>query len=172
MVKHPVLLGLAASLLIGSPAWSLDLFDAKIESGRLQITGRTDKANQEVEIVGSGEKVVSNSSRRFRFSTSYLPETCKFDLKAGKETLRDLLIANCGPRGPKGDPGAKGDTGAKGEPGEPGPRGEAGPKGDVGPKGEPGPKGDPGPKGEPGPRGEAGPKGDAGPQGEPGPRGG
>ncbi len=98
MVKHPVLLGLAASLLIGSPAWSLDLFDAKIESGRLQITGRTDKANQEVEIVGSGEKVVSNSSRRFRFSTSYLPETCKFDLKAGKETLRDLLIANCGPR--------------------------------------------------------------------------
>ena len=151
MIKQPVLLGLATSLLIGSPAWSLDLFDAKIESGRLQITGRTDKANQEVEIVGSGEKVVSNSSRRFRFSTSYLPETCKFDLKAGKETLRDLLIANCGPRGPKGEPGAKG---------EPGPRGEAGPKGDMGPKGDVGPKGEPGPKG------------DAGPQGEPGPRGG
>lgn len=157
MIKQPVLLGLATSLLIGSPAWSLDLFDAKIESGRLQITGRTDKANQEVEIVGSGEKVVSNSSRRFRFSTSYLPETCKFDLKAGKETLRDLLIANCGPRGPKGEPGAKG---------EPGPRGEAGPKGDMGPKGDVGPKGEAGPKGEPGP------KGDAGPQGEPGPRGG
>lgn len=157
MIKQPILLGLATSLLIGSPAWSLDLFDAKIESGRLQITGRTDKANQEVEIVGSGEKVVSNSSRRFRFSASYLPETCKFDLKAGKETLRDLLIANCGPRGPKGEPGAKG---------EPGPRGEAGPKGDMGPKGDVGPKGEAGPKGEPGP------KGDAGPQGEPGPRGG
>lgn len=169
MVKRPLLLGLAATLLTGSAATSLELYDAKIESGKLLITGRTDKSNQTVELVGSGEKIKSNASRRFRFSSSYLPETCKIELKGEGETLRDLLVANCGVRGPKGDPGPKGEMGARGEAG---PKGDAGPRGEAGPKGDPGPRGEAGAKGDAGPRGEPGPKGDPGPQGEPGPRGG
>jgi hypothetical protein len=178
MVKRPLLLGLAATLLTGTAATSLELNDAKIESGKLQITGRTDKANQEVELVGSGEKVKSSSARKFRFSISYLPDSCKIELKGEGQTLSDLLVANCGLRGPKGEAGPKGDAGPKGEAGakgDIGPRGEAGPKGDTGPKGDAGPKGDFGPKGDAGPRGEPGPKGDTGPngeRGEPGLRGG
>jgi hypothetical protein len=148
MPRFPFLVSFAAVLFTATSALSLELDVATIQGGKLVVTGRTTKANQEVELVNSGDKVKSSSARRFRFALSYLPETCKLDLKAGTEALSDQLVANCGPRGPKGDAGPKGDVGEKGDPG---------PKGDVGPKGEAGPKGDTGPKGDIGPKGDAGP---------------
>ncbi|MGO3930072.1 collagen-like protein, partial [Rhodopseudomonas pseudopalustris] len=137
-------------------AMALELDSLSIESGRLLIIGKTTKPNQEVEVVGTGDKVKSSSSRRFRFALSYLPETCKIDLKSGAETLTDRLIANCGPRGPKGEPGAAGPAGVAGSAGPAGPTGPAGPKGEAGPAGPAGPVG---------PAGPAGLRGDAGPAG-------
>jgi hypothetical protein len=180
MRKWRFLIGVTGLALSGSAAMALDLNTVAIDAGKLVVNGRTTKPNQEVELVGSGAKVKSSASRRFSFSLSYLPESCRIDLKADGEVAKDLLVANCAPRGPKGEPGAKGDPGPRGEAGpkgEPGPTGAAGPKGDTGPKGDPGPKGDAGPKGEAGAKGDAGPKGDPGPRGdagakgEPGPKG-
>ncbi len=168
MLKHTLLLGSVAMLMSVGTASALDLDEVAIQGGKLVITGRTSKPNQEVVVIGSGDKAQSSSSRRFRLSLSYLPENCKLDLQAGSELAKDLLVANCGPRGPKGEAGAKGEPGPRGEAG---PQGDAGPKGDIGPRGEPGPKGEAGAKGDAGPRGEPGPKGDAGPQGEPGSKG-
>jgi hypothetical protein len=183
MILRSIIAGLAATLLASGSASALDLDTIAIDSGRLIITGKTNKPGQEVELANTGDKTTSSSSKKFRFSLSYLPETCKLELKSGSEHLRDLLVANCAPRGPKGDkgePGTAGVAGARGEAGpkgDPGPRGDAGPKGDTGPAGEPGPKGDAGPrgdvsaKGDPGPKGETGSKGEAGPAGETGAKG-
>ena len=171
MLRGSFVVAAAIAVMTSASAQALDLDTVAIQGGKLVITGKTTKPGQEVEIVGPGDKVKSSSSRRFRFSLSYLPETCKLDLKAGDETAKDLIVANCGMRGPKGETGAAGAAGAAGPAGPAGPQGPAGPagaKGEMGPAGPAGPKGETGPAG---PKGEVGPKGDtgpAGPKGEPG----
>ncbi|KPF90364.1 hypothetical protein IP86_26190, partial [Rhodopseudomonas sp. AAP120] len=108
MVRGSIFVGAAIVVMTSASAMALDLDTVAIESGKLVITGKTTKPGQEVEVVGTGDKIKSSSSRRFKFSLSYLPETCKLDLKAGEETVKDLIVANCGPRGPKGEAGAAG----------------------------------------------------------------
>jgi hypothetical protein len=168
MLRRTTLAGLAAMILTSGSASALDLDTVSIESGKLIVAGKTSQPGQEVELANTGDKVKSSSSRKFKFSLSYLPETCKLDLKSGTETLTDRLVANCAPRGPKGDKGDAGPRGEAGLKGDPGAKGETGPRGDVGPAGA---KGEPGPRGDAGPKGDPGPKGDTGPQGEPGPKG-
>lgn len=108
MARRSILVGAAILAMTSGAASALEIDRLAIESGKLVITGKTTKAGQEVEVVGTGDKAKSSSSRRFKFSLSDVPETCKLDLKSGTETLTGLLVANCGPRGPKGEAGAAG----------------------------------------------------------------
>jgi hypothetical protein len=113
MARGSILVGAAIVMMTSASAMALDLDTVAIEGGKLVITGKTAKAREEVELVNTGDKVKSAASRRFRFSLSYLPETCKVDLKAEGKTTKDLLVGNCGLRGAKGEAGAAGESGAK-----------------------------------------------------------
>ena len=67
MQKRSMVIG-AAILAVAAPgsAQALELDTVAIQSGKLVITGKTSKPAQEVEVVGTGDKVKSSSSRRFR----------------------------------------------------------------------------------------------------------
>ena len=79
------------------PVAQLQVDQVEITSGRLVITGRTAKPNQVIVLVNSGDKTASLPSRRFSFSLSYLPTTCKIDLKVEAEELKDLVVSGCMP---------------------------------------------------------------------------
>ena len=86
------------------PQGQFDVEQVAITAGRLVITGRTARPNQVIELVNSGDKTASLPNRRFSFSLSYLPETCKINLKVENDELKDLLVSSCIPRG-AGAPG-------------------------------------------------------------------
>ena len=78
------------------------------------ITGRTAKPNQVIELVNSGDKTASLPNRRFSFSLTYLPDTCKISLKVENDEIKDLLVSSCMPRGGAGDSGKDGKDGKDG----------------------------------------------------------
>jgi hypothetical protein len=72
--------------------------DAKIQSGRLIVTGLTPGPNQQVKLDGRFT-VSSNASRAFAFSiANYLPPDCIVDLVSGTATGVGV-VANCAARG-------------------------------------------------------------------------
>lgn len=151
-----IMLGAALTLVtLGAADAAIQISTAKIEDGQLVISGRVAKANEKVTFDGRFD-TMSRSNRRFTWKEVYHPADCTVTVKSADEE-REVVIANCGQAGPKGD---KGDAG---------PQGAAGPKGDTGPAGTAGTASAAGPKGEAGPKGDPGAKGEAGPQGEPGP---
>ncbi|GJE17686.1 collagen-like protein [Methylobacterium marchantiae] len=162
----------AKSRRVVAPSQPIQVYDARIESGDLRISGSVRKGGT-VVILDEDISVMADSRGRFLFRLPYRPATCVAALKAGEDE-REAVVANCAPAGepgPKGDAGAQGEAGPQGMAGLAGAPGVAGPKGDAGPKGEPGPRGEAGLKGEAGPKGDAGPKGETGPKGEMGPKG-
>jgi hypothetical protein len=138
---------------------AVQITDARISNGSLLISGRTDRPNQKVVIDGKSE-VISGGNRRFVWAGSYFPENCTVRVQVEAES-RDVVIANCGPKGDQGQPGPAGPAGSQGRQGEAGPAGPAGPAGAAGPPGPTGPVGPKGDAGPPGPPGPPGPKGDA-----------
>ena len=174
--------------------------DAKIQSGRLIVTGRTPAPNQQVKL-DNLYLAKSNATKVFSFNiTNYLPSDCIVDLRAGTASGSGV-VANCAGWGlvPRGAWGAnptylvndlvtyQGSTWRalrrninKGPASNPADwvkfaaKGDIGPKGPVGltgPVGPTGATGVPGPAGAPGTVGPAGSIGSAGPQGIPGPSG-
>jgi hypothetical protein len=102
----------------------------EITGGRLVIEGRTARPNQVVLLVNSGDKTASFPNRKFSFSLSYLPETCKIDLKVETEEVKDLLVSGCmrgaGKDGANGKDGTNGRDGTNGIDGKNGADGKNG----------------------------------------------
>jgi len=86
----------AASLAFLSPgnAAGISVADAKIQNGRLYVTGTTPGANERVRL--EGRFTTSSSALRvFTFSVAnYLPSDCVVDLAAGSAT-GTAVVANC-----------------------------------------------------------------------------
>ena len=79
----------------------LAVTNAKIEAGKLIVSGTTTSAGQQVTLDGQFN-ATSNASKVFTFNlTNYHPSTCIVKLKAGAET-KTAVVANCGPEGPAG----------------------------------------------------------------------
>jgi hypothetical protein len=181
-------------------AAGITITDAKIQSGRLIVTGTTPGANQQVKL-DSRFTVISNASEAFAFSiANYLPSDCIVDLVSGTATGVGV-VANCGARGlsPRGTWGTnlryllddvvtyQGSswrakrTNLNKPPATStsdwekfvakGDIGQPGAAGAVGPTGATGPAGTAGPTGAAGPTGPAGPQGAVGPSGPQGPQG-
>jgi hypothetical protein len=112
MRKHRVLLqgivgslatfGLAAMATAAGP--DVVVTDAKIEAGKLVITGKTTAARTHVRLNGRSQadfNTISGRDRTFRFDLVYLPKDCIVSLQKlqgsqlGAET--DAVIANCAP---------------------------------------------------------------------------
>lgn len=189
-------LGVLVAFSDVASAAGITVTDAKVEGGKLVVTGRTPAASQNVTLDGSFT-VRSNASRVFAFAISnYLPFDCVVDLKAGTATGVGV-VANCGhgvtPRGAwtaaanyllndlvtRSGSTWRAKAANKGKPPASNPalwekfasrgdEGVAGPRGAVGARGLPGPKGD---KGDKGATGATGATGAQGPQGLAGPTG-
>jgi hypothetical protein len=108
----------------------LQIDQIEITGGKLVISGRTAKPNQVVVLVNSGDKTASFPTRKFSFSVSYLPETCKIDLKVETEEVKDLLVSGCmrgaGKDGKDGKDGTNGQNGTDGKNGADGKNGKDG----------------------------------------------
>jgi hypothetical protein len=90
----------AASLAMAGLAHSapLDITNAKVAAGLLQVTGTSPQPNQNVQL-DNQFTVMSDANNNFAFSlNSYLPSDCIVTLKAGAQTVTGV-VANCGPRG-------------------------------------------------------------------------
>lgn len=156
----------------------LDVSDARIANGRLIVTGRTTRPNQEVTL-DQEFKVTSGPRGLFRFEVVHYPAGCVVTVALGTDEAK-ALVAQCGapgPAGPAGEAGPAGPPGPQGAPGPAGPVGAAGPQGPAGPvgpqgvAGPTGPIGPAGPAGSPGAMGQTGPAGPAGATGPAGPAG-
>src|ERR1700728_3893842 len=102
---------------------------AAISRGELAIVGRIRRPREpSVHIKISPNKTVqveSSSTGGFRWIGPEFPSTCIIEISSG-EDKREVVIQNCGLRGPAGPAGP------------PGPAGPAGATGPAGPKGDPG----------------------------------
>jgi hypothetical protein len=79
-------------------AAGITVTDAKIESGRLIVTGVTPSANQQVKL-NNYFVATSNAARVFTYNiANYLPPDCIARLTSGTATGVGV-VANCGPRG-------------------------------------------------------------------------
>lgn len=94
----------AAALIFlsgGEASAVLAVTNAKIEAGKLIVSGTTTSAGQQVTL-DAQFNATSNASKVFTFNlTNYRPPTCIVKLKAGAET-KTAVVANCGPEGPAG----------------------------------------------------------------------
>jgi hypothetical protein len=145
MLKVGVLAGLALSVIVTeataaprrdrdrAAAGQLQVDQIEITGGRLVITGRTAKPNQVVLLVNTGDRTASLPSRKFSFSLSYLPDSCKIDLKVEAEEVKDLLVTGCrsasvkdGKDGQDGKDGRDGVNGKDGQNGKDGRDGKDG----------------------------------------------
>jgi hypothetical protein len=181
-------------------AAGVTITDAKIQSGRLIVTGATPGASQPVKL-DNRFTVTSSASGAFAFSiANYLPSDCIVDLVSGAATGVGV-VANCGARGlsPRGGwatnltyllddvvtyQGSSWRAKRKSLNKPPvtssldwekfvakGDIGQPGPAGAVGPAGAAGLAGPAGPAGPAGAEGAAGPAGPQGPAGPAGPQG-
>jgi len=135
MMKRGVFVGLALTVFAANataapreraPAQQLQVDQIAIIGGRLVIAGRTAKPNQVIVLVNSGDKTASLPSRKFSFSLSYLPETCKIDLKVEGDEMKDLLVAGCMPQTVIAKDGKDGKDGKNGKDGKDGIDGKEG----------------------------------------------
>src|SRR5258708_4149720 len=128
MIKFNALAGLALTVFAAQAAAApreraaqqLQVDQVAIIGGRLVIAGRTAKPNQGIVLVNSGDKTASLPSRKFSFSLSYLPETCKIDLKVEGDEMKDLLVAGCMPQTVVAKDGKDGKDGKNGKDGKDG----------------------------------------------------
>jgi hypothetical protein len=97
-----------------SPQVPPQIEQATIASGKLVVTGKTDKANQVVVLVNTGDKAVTGSARTFRFELAYLPDTCKVSVKVESLASPDFIVSLCAPRGKDGANGQDGKDGKSG----------------------------------------------------------
>lgn len=166
--------------------------DAKIDNGKLTVTGTNSRASTVVTLDGK-YNATSNATKAFTFNLVYHPADCIVELtEAGLLTPVRAVVANCGARGlnAKGAWSAtatyaiddvvtslgsswRAKTGNVGKPptsypavwerlAAKGDQGTAGPTGSMGPAGATGADGPTGPAGPQGPAGAAGPQGPAG----------
>lgn len=129
MNKRHILAGLAcmaSSAAYGASTPQLQIDQAAITGGNLVIAGRTAKPNQVVTLTNTGDRTASLPSRKFSFSLSYLPETCKVNLQVENDELKDVLVAGCAPRSKDGADGVNGKDGINGKDGKDGSDGLAG----------------------------------------------
>jgi hypothetical protein len=191
---------LAGALAIATLAWNapagatgLTVSDAKIEDGKLIVTGTTPRGTQQVKL-DSLFTQTSTPAKVFTFRLDdYYPSACVVTLTAGAAKA-NAVVANCAPGvSPQGIWRASrnyllddlvqfhGTTwrALRANTNKP-PAGSAsywqvfaakGEKGPAGPQGPSGPKGNAGPQGLTGPRGATGPAGATGPQGPQGAQG-
>jgi len=154
VTRLSVVLGCALVALTAAPALSqfaqdsrrrpqrvapeLTIDEAAIKGGQLVVTGRTAKPSQVVEIVDTGDKTISLPSRRFSFSLSYMPETCRIQLRTETENLTEQVVSACVQRGKDGAPGKDGVIGKDGRDGLPGKDGRDGQDGIAGKDGRDG----------------------------------
>src|ERR1700733_8373596 len=105
---------------------------AAISRGELTIVGRVRRPrdpNGHIKISPNKTvQVESSSTGGFRWIGPEFPSTCIVEISSG-EDKREVVIQNCGLRGP---------AGPAGPPGPAGPEGPAGAMGPAGPKGAPG----------------------------------
>src|SRR4051812_43603298 len=84
---------------------AITVLSAKIEAGRLKVTGSSPTGTSvKLDTVFSAP---INSARTFSFSLLYLPPDCIVDLTlvGAVAPLKRALVANCGPQGDAGAPG-------------------------------------------------------------------
>src|ERR687890_2092287 len=89
---------LVVTAVAGAPARAqIHVDEARIARGDLRISGWTTPRT----LIAVDEQFVAttDSRGRFRFRLPYLPADCIANLKAGSHG-RDVVLANCGPRGP------------------------------------------------------------------------
>lgn len=110
---------------------AINIITAKVEAGSIKISGRASKGNAQIYWEGSDTGERTDRNGRFKFYTTDLPQKCVGQLRVG-EAVRQVVISNCGPVGPKGERGEAGPAGLKGERGEPGPAESKSDKGDNG----------------------------------------
>lgn len=174
-------------------AAAITVTDAKVEGGRLIVTGAASAAGQQVRL-DNRFTAISNVSKAFSFSlANYLPSDCIVDLTVGTATVTGV-VANCGaglsPRGPWGTnvsylandlvtyQGSSWRANRNNTNRPPatsasdwerfaarGDKGTSGPAGAAGPAGATGPRGLAGRQGDTGAIGPQGPAGETGPAG-------
>lgn len=185
-----------ASLVLVEPAAAtgISITDAKVEGGKLVVTGTAPGASQQVKL-DDRYTAMSNASKLFSFNiANYLPSDCIVDLVSGSATGTGV-VADCAERGlsPRGAWGTNASyltndlvtfqgsswRAKRNSINKPpatnvadwerfaakGDPGQAGPIGPAGPSGSAGPTGDAGPAGAIGETGPAGPIGETGPAG-------
>jgi len=93
------LVAAVSALGVGSAfAAVVTITDAKVQAGKLIVTGQTPGASQNVTLDGRFT-VKSAANKVFSFAlTNYLPSDCIVDLKSGTATGTGV-VANCGARG-------------------------------------------------------------------------
>jgi hypothetical protein len=95
---------MAASAAIAAPAVAdIAIVDAHIGEGDLWIVGHADEPDAEVTL---DDSFTSRSDARgnFHFRIAYHPATCVVLVKTPRQS-RAVVVANCGQRGPQGEPG-------------------------------------------------------------------
>jgi hypothetical protein len=186
---------LASGQLDGAEA-RLTIADARIEGGRLVVTGTATRATQDITLDGRFTTSATPGTNGYKFRLAYHPSDCMVEVRAGRDRAV-AVVANCGPAGvsPRGrwSPSAEylrndlvlfeGSTwrarsaNQNEPPGESAAwqlfaaRGQTGATGQRGPIGATGPEGPPGPSGLEGAEGPPGRPGDEGPPGPQGPPG-
>jgi hypothetical protein len=121
----------------------IEVSEALIGAGELKIVGRAEPGGDPV-VLDDLYAAAADEKGGFAFRVAYHPATCLVRLSRGNQA-KDVVVANCGQRGPAGPIGEPGPAAAvQGPPGPPGPAGRTGPPGERGPAGPAGPSGPPG----------------------------
>lgn len=98
VIKTAALAALVLSAPSAAFAPSITVTDAKVQAGRLVVTGQSPSPNQQLKL-DSRFTTTSNASKAFTFSiANYLPSDCIAQITAGALSTT-ATIANCGPTG-------------------------------------------------------------------------
>jgi hypothetical protein len=185
-----------ACSIAGNAEAKLTIAEAKIEGGRLIVTGTATRSTQEITLDGRFTTATTPGLNSFGFRLAYHPIDCIVEVTAGRDRAV-AVVANCGPAGvwPRGRWSSSAEylkndlvlfegstwrartANQNEQPGESpvwqrfAARGHTGATGPRGPTGATGPQGPVGPEGAEGPQGPPGEQGPAGPPGAEGPPG-
>ncbi len=122
MIKPTLIAGAAVFLMCTTPALAeIKILAARITEGDLVVIGAIDTPDTEVTLDGRFT-ATTDADGRFTFRIAYHPMTCIVDVRA-RTYRRDVVVANCGQMGPRGDQGPPGQPGEAGPPGPQGPPG-------------------------------------------------